>query len=118
MLFRSQIPNLVGKTVEEAKQMLEENKLIYVEEKSEYNAEHEAGKIISQSPEFVENRNIKENTEVKVVISLGVETTKVPKLKGLTKDEAEDTAKTSKIKLEFIEETSKTVDCARPWRHI
>ncbi len=105
-----QIPSLVGKTVEEAKQILEENKLIYVEEKSEYNAEHEAGKIISQNPEFVENRNIKENTEVKVVISLGVETTKVPKLKGLTRDEAEDTAKTSKIKLEFIEETSKTVE--------
>ncbi len=105
-----QIPSLVGKTVEEAKQILEENKLIYVEEKSEYNAEHEAGKIISQNPEFVENRNIKENTEVKVVISLGVETTKVPKLKGLTRDEAEYTAKTSKIKLEFIEETSKTVE--------
>ena len=105
-----QIPNLVGKTVDEAKQILEENKIKYVEEKQEYNTEYEAGRIISQNPPYVENRKIKQNTEIKVVISLGTETTTVPKLTGLTKEEAEDIAEESKIKVEFEDATSKTVE--------
>ena len=104
------IPNLVGKTVDEAKQILTENKLNYVEDSSEYNTTYPAGQIISQTPNFVDGRKIKQNTDVKVVVSLGTETTTVPKLKGLTKDEAEDAAKSSKIKLEFIDEISKTVE--------
>ncbi len=104
------IPNLVGKTVDEAKKILDESKLTYVEEESTYSTEYEAGQIISQTPPFVEGRKIKQKTEVKVVVSLGTEKTKVPKLKGLTKEEAEDAADGAKIKLEFIEETSKTVE--------
>ena len=105
-----QIPNLVGMTVDEAKALLDKEKIKYVEESQEYNTEYEAGKIISQNPPYVENRKIKQNTEMKVVISLGTETTKVPKLKGLTKQEAENAAKEAKIKLEFEEEISKTVE--------
>ncbi|MBQ2835349.1 MAG: Stk1 family PASTA domain-containing Ser/Thr kinase [Clostridia bacterium] len=104
------IPNLVGKTVEEVKQILAENKLNYVEDESEFNTEYEAGQIISQNPPYKEGRFIKENTDVKVVISLGTEKTTVPVLKGLTKEEAETTAKEAKIKLEIIEEISKTVE--------
>ena len=104
------IPNLVGKTVEEAKQILTENELIYVEKESEYNSEYEVGQIISQDPAFVDGRNIKENTEVKVVVSLGTEKTIVPKLKGSTKEEAEAAAKDAKINLEIVEEISKTVE--------
>ena len=104
------IPNLVGKTVDEAKNILGENKLTYVEEESTYSTEYEAGQIISQTPPFVEGRKIKQKTEVKVVVSLGTEKTKVPKLKGLTKEEAEDAADDAKIKLEFVEEISKTVE--------
>ena len=96
-----QIPNLVGMTVDEAKALLDKEKIKYVEESQEYNTEYEAGKIISQNPPYVENRKIKQNTEMKVVISLGTETTKVPKLKGLTKQEAEEAAKEAKIKLEY-----------------
>lgn len=105
-----QIPNLVGMTVDEAKALLDKEKIKYVEESQEYNTEYEAGKIISQNPPYVENRKIKQNTEMKVVISLGTETTKVPKLKGLTKQEAEEAAKEAKIKLEYEEEISKTVE--------
>ena len=103
------IPNLVGKTVDEAKQILKDNKLIYVENGSEYNTEYEEGQIISQDPKFVDGRKIKENVEVKVVVSLGTEKTKVPVLKGITKEEAEKAAKEAKIKLEIVEEVSKTV---------
>lgn len=105
-----QIPNLIGKTIEEAQQILKENKIIYIEESQEYSTEYEAGQIISQTPPFVENRKIKENTEIKVIVSLGTETTTVPKLKGLTKTEAESAAEDAKIKLDIIEETSKTVE--------
>ncbi len=105
-----QIPNLVGMTADEAKALLDKEKIKYVEDSQEYNTEYEAGKIIFQNPPYVENRKIKQNTEIKVVISLGTETTKVPKLKGLTKQEAEEAAKEAKIKLEFAEETSKTVE--------
>ena len=104
------IPDLVGKTVDEAKQILEEDKLIYVEGEPEYSADYEAGKIISQDPPYVENRKIRQKTEVKVIVSLGTETTTVPKLTGLTQEEAEDAAEEAKIKLEIIEETSKTVE--------
>ena len=104
------IPDLIGKTVDEAKQILEEDKLIYVEGEPEYSADYEAGKIISQDPPYVENRKIRQKTEVKVIVSLGTETTTVPKLTGLTQEEAEDAAEEAKIKLEIIEETSKTVE--------
>jgi len=104
------IPNLVGKTVDEVKQILSENKLKLVEDESQYSTEYEAGKIISQSPAFREGYNIKENTEIKVVVSLGTEKTLVPKLEGKTKDDAETAAKEAKIKLEIVEEISKTVE--------
>ena len=105
-----EIPNLVGKTVDEVKDILKQNKLNYVEEGQEYNTEVPEGQIISQNPPYVEGRRIKENTDVKVVVSKGTETTIVPKLKGLTKEKAEDIADESKIKLDFQEETSKTVE--------
>ena len=104
------IPNLTGKTVDEAKEILKQNKLNYIEEDQEYNTEVPEGQIISQNPPYVEGRKIKENTDIKVVVSKGTETTTVPKLKGLTKDEAEEAADDAKIKLDFQEETSKTVE--------
>ena len=104
------IPNLTGKTVDEAKEILKQNKLNYIEEDQEYNTEVPEGQIISQNPPYVEGRKIKENTDIKVVVSKGTETTTVPKLKGLTKDEAQDAADDAKIKLDFQEETSKTVE--------
>ena len=104
------IPDLVGKTVDEAKQLVHDSKLIYVESSSEYNTTVEAGKIISQDPQYVENRNVKENTEIKVVVSLGTEKTTVPKFIGLTKEEAQNEAKNNKLNLEIVEETSKTVE--------
>ena len=105
-----EIPNLVGKTVDEVKDILKQNKLNYVEESQEYNTEVPEGQIISQNPPYVQGRRIKENTDVKVVVSKGTETTTVPKLKGLTKEEAEDAADEAKIKLDFQDEISKTVE--------
>ena len=104
------IPDLVGKTVEEAKQILAESKLNYIEGEPEYNTQYTVGQIISQDPPFVNGRNVKENSDITVILSLGTEMTTVPVLKGLTKEEAETAAKQSKIQLEFIEDTSKTIE--------
>ena len=104
-----EIPNLLGKTLEEAKQILEENKIILIEEESEYSSEYESGQIMSQNPQYVQNRKIKQNSEMKVIVSLGTEKTTVPVFKGEEKEAAEQLAKDSKLKLEFIEETSDTV---------
>ena len=57
------IPNLTGKTVDEAKEILKQNKLNYIEEDQEYNTEVPEGQIISQNPPYVEGRKIKENTD-------------------------------------------------------
>ena len=105
-----EIPNLVGKTVDEAKQILANSKLNYIEEEPQYNAQLEAGKIITQEPKFIEGRKIKENADIKVVVSLGTEKTTVPVLKGLTREEAETAAKNAKVTLDIVEETSKTVE--------
>ena len=104
------LPDLVGKTIEEAKQILKENKLNFVEGEAAYNAQHEAGKIISQDPVFKTGKKVKENTTVTVVASLGTEKTIVPKFEGLTEDEAKKAAKNAKLELDVIEETSETVE--------
>lgn len=104
------IPNLVGKTVDEAKKLIQDSKLVYSEGEAEYSADVEAGKIISQNPKYTQNGTVKEKSEIKVIVSLGTEKTKVPKFVGTTKEEAEKSAKDAKLKLEFVEETSKTIE--------
>ena len=104
------IPNLVGKTVDEAKKLVQDSKLVYSEGEAEYSADVEAGKIISQTPKYTQNGTVKEKSEIKVIVSLGTEKTKVPKFVGTTKEEAEKSAKDAKLKLEFVEETSKTIE--------
>ena len=104
------IPNLVGKTVDEAKKLVQDSKLVYSEGEAEYSADVEAGKIISQNPKYTQNGTVKEKSEIKVIVSLGTEKTKVPKFVGTTKEEAEKSAKDAKLKLEFVEETSKTIE--------
>ena len=104
-----QIPNLVGKTSEEAERILTENgiKIEYSDE--EYNKEIEAGRIISQDPQYRENFTIKEGSSVVVVVSKGAELTTVPKVAGMTKDEGIQELKNYNLKAEVIEETSEEI---------
>lgn len=105
-----QIPNLVGKTTEEAKALAKEAKLTYTELEPEFSKDVEAGKIISQTPEFSENYKVKEKSEIKVIISKGQEITKVPKVVGMKKEEAVSALEEAHLVAEIIEETSKTVE--------
>ncbi|MGN1327759.1 MAG: PASTA domain-containing protein, partial [Clostridia bacterium] len=104
-----QIPELVGLTEQEAQAKLEELKLKYEKIGEEYNTEYEAGKIFEQSPSYSANYKIKENTTISVKVSKGTETTIVPKVAGMTYDEAVAALEEKKLKAEKVEETSKEI---------
>ncbi len=104
-----QIPNLVGLTEEEAIAKLEEANLVYEKESEDYNTEQEEGKIYEQSPAYSANYKIKEKTTITVKVSKGTETTVVPKVAGMTYDEAVEALEEYKLKAEKIEETSKEI---------
>ena len=101
-----QVPDLVGKTEAEVKQLLSESKFTYVITAEEYNSEYEAGKVISQNPEYRNNYTIKANSQIELVISKGIEMTVVPKVAGLTSyEEAVKELNNAKLRSEKIEET-------------
>lgn len=105
-----QIPNLIGKTEEEAKAELKELKLNYEKVSEDYNADQEAGKIYEQSPAYTPNYKVKEKrTTIKVKVSKGTEKVTVPKVAGMTYDEAVKKLENNKLKAETIEETSKEI---------
>lgn len=105
-----QIPNLIGKTEEEAKAELKELKLNYEKVSEDYNADQEAGKIYEQSPAYTPNYKVKEKrTTIKVKVSKGTEKVTVPKVAGMTYDEAVKELENNKLKAEKIEETSKEI---------
>lgn len=83
-----QTPKLVGMKQEEAKQLAESQGFIYEVAEEKYDTEVEEGVIISQDPEYKANFKIKEKSKISVVVSLGQQMTKVPKVKGKKKDEA------------------------------
>ena len=105
-----ELPNVVGLSKEEARQEIENAKLKFEIDKEEYNKDVPEGYVISQDPSYIESYNVKEGSTVKVVISKGQEKTKVPKVVGLTRQEAEDELEKANLKAEVVEETSKTVE--------
>ena len=108
------VPNVLGLTKEEAKQKVEEANLVY-EEKEEYDKDVEAGKIISMKTEIGDYSKmpitvkVKEGSKIYVIVSKGKEKTKVPNVKGKSKEEATKLIETAKLKAEIVEENSKTV---------
>ena len=108
------VPNVLGLTKEEAKSKIEEANLVY-EEKEEYDKDVEAGKIISMKTEIGDYSKlpitvkVKEGSKIYVIVSKGKEKTKVPNVKGKSKEEALKLIETAKLKAEVIEENSKTV---------
>ncbi len=101
------IPNLVGITKEEAQKKVDELK-IKLEITEAANKDVEAGKIISQDPEFKDNK-IEEGSTIKVIISKGPETTELPKLTGKTIEDARKIATELGITLKEENENSDTV---------
>lgn len=105
-----ELPNFVGKELQEVKEEANKQK-ISLEVVESYSEEVEEGKIISQEPPFIEGYQIKENSIVKVVVSQGVEMVTMKKVVGMTYEEAEKIIREElKLEIEKIEETSKTVE--------
>lgn len=104
------LPSVVGLTSEEAQKQIEEAKLKYEVDKEEYNKDVEEGHIISQDPEYSEKyHSVRQGSTVKVVISKGTEKAIVPKVTGMSQDDAIKALEDANLKAEVVSETSKKV---------
>ncbi len=104
-----QIPELIGLTEEQAIQKTKESNLIYEKESEDYNKDYAEGQIYEQTPKYRANYTIKEKSTIKVKVSKGTEKVVVPKVVGVTYDEAVKALENAKLKAERVEETSKTI---------
>ena len=104
------LPNLAGLTEQEAETELSKVNLKYSKANEIYNSQVEEGKIISQEPTYSAGKKVKEKSEVSVIVSKGTETTVVPKVTGMTYDEAVKALEDAKLEAEKVEEPSKTVE--------
>jgi len=104
------LPSVVGLTSEEAQKQIEEAKLKYEVDKEEYNKDVEEGHIISQDPAYSEKyHSVRQGSTVKVVISKGTERAIVPKVTGMSQDDAIKALEDANLKAEVVSETSKKV---------
>ena len=104
------LPNVVGVSKEDAKKIADERKLVFEVKSEEYNSEYAEGYIISQNPTYSDNFNVKEGSTLSVIVSLGIEEATVPKVTGMTKEEAMEALDTAKLKYEIVEEANKKIE--------
>ena len=103
--------NLTGLTVEEAQAAYADKNINIQIAEEVFDAEVEAGKIISQEPPYEEGATIPENSTIELTVSKGIETVEMQKVVGMKYDEAERLLKEElKLEVEKIEETSETVE--------
>lgn len=104
------LPDFVGKSVDEAKAMVEEDSIIFEIEET-YDGEIEEGKIISQEPPYVEGTQVKEKTVVKLLVSKGTKMVTMKKVVGMKFEDAEKMlTEELELEVEKVGETSKTVE--------
>ena len=113
-----EMPNVVGLSEEEAKQEIENAKLVFEVSDRQYDKDVPEGYIISQKAEtdlgdFTKtpsSKMVKEKSKVLVIVSKGQEKTTVPKVVGMEREEAVKALEEANLEVEIIEETSKTVE--------
>ena len=98
-----EIPNLVGKTQEEAEEIINDSKLKLEIGESQASATVEEGKIISQEPPFKKQEKIKQGSTIKIILSIGPETTELPDFKDKSIEDVREEA--NKIGLILKEES-------------
>ena len=91
-----EVPDVTGKTVVEAQNILAQSKLGYTIDE-EYNIKVPPGTVISQNPGA--KRMVKEGRKITLVVSKGVELGDVPNLKGKRLTEAKAILKSSRFEL-------------------
>lgn len=104
-----QIPDVVGKTQEQAKIAVENAKLKFVVGKEVYSAEVPEGCVVSQDPTYKNNYSIKEGNTITVIISKGIELVKMPKVAGEEYAKAETTLTDLGLKIKRIDEISQEI---------
>lgn len=104
------MPNLVGLTKEEAEQKAKELNLQFEVSEEKYDTEVESGKIMSQDPVYKENYKIKEKSKMTVVVSLGQKIVIVPKVAGMTVEEATEALEEVDLEVVIEEEPSKKIE--------
>ena len=105
-----ELPNVVGMSKEEAQKTVEDLKLVFEVSSEDFNKDVPEGYVISQDPTYIADYNVKEGSTVNVVVSKGQEKTTVPKVVGMTREEAEKALEDANLEAEIVEETSKTVE--------
>ena len=107
-----QIPELVGKTESEIKELFKNTKFTYEITGEEYNSEVEEGKVISQNPKYKSNYTVKENTKFQIVISKGTKMVTMPKVEGETIENATKILEDldANLVIETVEEESTKVE--------
>lgn len=103
------VPNVVGKQMTLAKQILE-GKNLRVKFVETYDAEIPIGQVVSQYPEA--NVNVKEQRQVTLYISRGGEEIEMPDLKGMTKAAALERIKKAGLKIGSVNERFSSDDDA------
>ena len=106
-----QLVDVKGKSVTEAKQALDAQKVKY-EVTEEYNAEVAQGNVISQDPAPGTNYDINKNRPVRLVVSKGVKIVEVPAetTVGKKEEDAKKAIEAAELKVEVKKETSMTVE--------
>ena len=106
------IPELVGKTEEEIKDLFKNTKFTYEIIGEEYDSEIEEGKVISQEPKYRKNYTIKENSKFQIVISKGTKIVEMIKVEGEKIEDARRMIEEldANLEIEIIEEESTKVE--------
>lgn len=105
-----QIPNLVGQTYEDAQNTTNSEGLTLQVSDSIASSEVEEGKIISQDPEYADNKKIKKGSTISVVLSAGPEVFELPDFTGKTIESVREEAKKMGIVLNEQSENSTKVE--------
>ena len=103
------LPNFVEMTREEAETAAEEANLV-LEITEEFSSEVEEGKIVSQDPPYTDGYLVKEGSTIKLVLSKGENIKIVPRVTGMTRDEAEQAITAEELEVEVVEEASDKVE--------
>ena len=103
------LPNFVEMTREEAENAATAAGL-QLEVSEEYSSDVEEGKVISQDPAYMDGYTVKENSTVKIAVSLGENIKTVPDVVGKTRDEATKAIEDEELKAEVVEEASTKVE--------
>lgn len=101
------VPDVVGKSKDEAKKIIESAELIFVEA-GQKESDKEEGTVLEMFPEA--GSKVKEKAEIRVIVSGGGEKLKVPNLQGMTVKDAKNMLATYGLQLGNVSEefSSKT----------